>query len=585
MAKKVKNWTRNWSLMPFFFSDGEINTIETKLNSLEIRHVVFCSLESRFARSGGLAAVTVKILPALKNLDHIQNVLLVTPFYPNIMDESKLTPTGITFPVEFDNRQVTVELLKHTVASERGPVEEYYLKAGGFFETHNTIKDPYGYFPDDPPRNETAGRENALFFCKAVPHAVKAVGLREDIVFHLQEWQTAAIALTAKQAMLDGTLESCGTVQTLHNAFDQWLPVETLAKAKIAPKPGAGGNERNGALSLFRAKGGITALEMGLQLVDGPVTTVSERFAVELTEDRLQEEHFAPHLQKIFKKNGVIGVPNGLFIDFPPEYSQTETIPIEKIKQVKKEKRGDLLKILDTYHPPERFGSLTYRSGSITRLPQRVPILVMTGRLDPFQKGFDILLRALLKFAVDEIKVILTPMPVKDSDLDYFREVAEKCSGNVTVFPIRMKEGYHELQLGSTFGIMPSIYEPFGAAIEYMVSGTVTIARKTGGLMDQVVHNRCGFLYREDPRVYTADNILSFSGTCKKVAYRDSNRWVIRMADELGKTIRTAADMYQNRPGDYYRLIQEGFTQARTFTWETAAEKYARVFEKLTASG
>jgi glycogen synthase len=568
--------------MSAFFNDSEIKTIEKKLQSLKIRHVVFCSFESRFARSGGLAAVTIKILPYLKELKQIENVLLVTPFYPDIMDETKLTPTGITFDVEFNNKRVKVELLKYTVDSDRGYVEEYYLKADGFFETRNSIDDPYGYFPEDPERNEAAARENALFYCKAVPHAVKAVGFNEDIVFHLQEWQTALISLTAKEAMLDGTLVSCGTVQALHNAFDQWMPAETMEKAGIPAAATVGrGFRRHPAL---RRRGGLTALEMGLQLVDGPVTTVSDRFAEELTEDRLQAEHFAPHLQDIFKKSGVYGVNNGLFIDFPPEYAQKETFTINEIKQIKKEKRENLLKILDTYHPPERFGRLTYKSGPITRLPQKMPILVMSARLDPYQKGFDILLRAVLKFAEDEVKVVLTPMPVKDSDLDYFREVAEKCSGNVTVFPIRMKEGYHELQLGSTFGIMPSIYEPFGAAIEYMVSGTVTIARKTGGLIDQVRHNECGFLYRERPQVYTTDNILSFAGTCDRVAHRTNNRWVEHMAEELYKTIKEATALYQNRPGDYYRMIKEGFKQARTFTWGKAAEKYSRVFEKVTAA-
>jgi glycogen synthase len=310
------------------------------------------------------------------------------------------------------------------------------------------------------------------------------------------------------------------------------------------------------------------------------VTTVSDSFAEELTTDRLQTDHFVPHLQDIFKKNGVYGVPNGLFIDFPPEYSGKETITLNEIKQIKNEKRKELLKILDTYRPSERFGSLTYKSNSIIKLPLDIPILVMSGRLDPFQKGFDILLRALLKFAEDEIKAVLTPMPVKESDLDYFHEVAEKCSGNVTVFPIRMKEGYHELQLGSTFGIMPSIYEPFGAAIEYMVSGTVTIARKTGGLKDQVRHKECGFLYREHPRTYTADNIMSFSHTGGKVANRTNNRWVENMATELSKTIREATNIYQNQRNDYYRMIREGFKQAGSFTWEKAAEKYFRIFEK-----
>jgi glycogen synthase len=205
----------------------------------------------------------------------------------------------------------------------------------------------------------------------------------------------------------------------------------------------------------------------------------------------------------------------------------------------------------------------------------------MSGRLDPFQKGFDILLRAVEKFAKDEIKVVLTPLPIKDSDLDYFRKVASKCKGNVTVFPIRMEKGYQELQTGSTFGVMPSIYEPFGAAVEYMVNGTVNITRKTGGLVTQIQHKKNGLLYRESPKFYTLDNIKAFARANDTVQKRGRNPWVKSMADELYKAIKEAIDIYQNHADDYYRLIIEGFKQARTFTWQRAAQAYFSVYQKV----
>jgi glycogen synthase len=403
---------------------------------------------------------------------------------------------------------------------------------------------------------------------------VKAIGLSKDIVFHLQEWQTTLIALTAKEAMLDNTLTSCACVQTIHNPFDSRVPAEGLAaltdNKKIREHP------------VFKAQNGLTAYQIGLQLMDAPLTTVSEYFAGELTSDLLQTGHFAPHLQEIFKKSGVYGVNNGLFIDFPPEYSQKEDYTIKEIKKIKRGKRNALLEILDTYHPPERFGRLTYKSKSITRLPDSIPILVMSGRLDPSQKGFDVLLQAVEKFKEDDIKVVLTPMPVKSPDLDYFHEVAAACKGNVTVFPIRMQKGYRELQLGSTFGIIPSIYEPFGAAVEYMVSGTVTIARKTGGLVNQVKHKTCGFLFREKPDSYTMDNIKLFSQSGDIVQLRKHNPWVRDMADALYEVLKEAVAMYQKRPDDYYRLITEGFKQARLFTWQKAVETYVHLYEKIT---
>lgn len=572
MARNLSSWKRDWSLMEAFFTDEQVKDLETRIRHMKPQHVVFCSFENRFARSGGLAAVTKTILPALKKLEPLQRVLLLTPYYPYIMNGNKPKPTGLSFDVLYDNHTINVEICQHTETGDGG-VEEYFLKADGFFNAENNINDPYSYCPEDPGCNENAIRRNALFFCKAAPMAVKTLGLEENIIFHLQEWQTALISLTAKEAMINETLTSCGCLLTLHNPFDSWIPWESLAHLLD--------NMRFFRHPASRNKDGYTANQLAIRLVDGPVTTVSEYFAEDLTQDRLQTGFYAPHLQDMFEKDGVYGVNNGLFIGFPPEYAEKEDSSTEEIKHIKTGQRKALLKILESYFPPERFGVLNYRNYKekyISQLPDDIPILVMSGRLDPFQKGFDILLRAVEMFEKDEIKVVLSPLPVKNGDLDYFHEVCSKCRGNITVIPIRMEKGYRELQMGATYGIMPSIYEPFGAAIEYMVSGTVTIARATGGLNDQIHHMQCGLLFREDSHTYTVENIREYSDASDMVQLRKRNPWAQAMAEELYKTIKIGINIYRHQPDKYYRMIQNGFKRARSFTWERAAKKYYEIY-------
>ena len=572
MLKTTFGWEKYREITDTFFNHNETNDIRKRLENMEIRHVVFCSFESRFASSGGLGAITKKILPYLKNREGIQRTLLITPFYPHIIDERKLIATGISCKVIFANKTIAVEILKYFPQNDGG-IEEYYLKAAGFFDSRNPINDPYGYYPDDPQKNDAVIRHNSLFFCKAVPLVLSTLGIRKNIIFHLQEWQTTLIALTSKKALFDGTLISCACVQTIHNPFDSWIPF--TSQVELLP------NTTSREHPAINMRSGLTAYQIGLQLMDAPLTTVSVHFAEELNSDPLQTEHFAPHLRNIFNRSTIVGINNGMFIDFPQEYSQKEKRFIPEIKKIKNNKRSALLTILDTYHPPERFGELTFQSQSITRLPGYIPILVMSGRLDPFQKGFDILLRAVEKFGKDEIKVVICPLPIKSSDMDYFYEIADKCKGNITVFPIRMGKGYQELQMGSTFGIMPSIYEPFGAAVEYMVSGTITIARKTGGLIDQVIDNRCGFLFREKPETYTSNNIRAFAETSGNVRLRKGNPWVESMANTLADTIRKAADIFKHHPDKYYEMIAEGFKHANSFTWDKTAEKYFQVFKKI----
>lgn len=576
MKKKSKNWKKNWELMPHFFEEDEIQHISNKIKKLKVETVVYCSFENRFAKSGGLGAVTTKILPFLKEAREDCNAILITPFHSKIIDSNKLKSPGISVEVIFDGRPVKIEILEHTVeynAPQKGTLKEYYLKAEGFFDAQNPLNDPYIFSQDDRERNDEAIRENALFFCHAVPFALNALGIKENVILHLQDWQMALTSLTSKEAMLNGTLKSCVTVQTMHNSFDTFIPWTSLAKIL---------NENRIQKISQQFHDGLTAFQIGLQLVDAPITTVSENFAREFTSDILQTEHFAPHLQTIFRKSGVVGVNNGAFIDPPAEFSGEKNLTIQKLKTIKNKNRKLLLQVLDEYHPPERFGKLTFQGGSIMNLPDTIPILVMSGRLDYNQKGYDIFLQAIEPFAEDEIKVILTPMPTKPSDLDFFKDVVNRCHGNVTVFPIRMTRGFLELQIGSTLGLMPSIYEPFGAAIEYMVNGTVNIARQTGGLTDQIDDHQSGFLYRETNAFYNLENIKHFSNLTDNVFMRRENPWVQSMVDALHEKIKEAIYLYQNHPNEYYRLIIMGFKKAKKFDWAQSARKYFEVFDHVT---
>jgi glycogen synthase len=263
-----------------------------------------------------------------------------------------------------------------------------------------------------------------------------------------------------------------------------------------------------------------------------------------------------------------------------PEFPRREKHSINEIQKIKLKNRKTLLKFLSTYRPKERFGDLTFRGKTILKLPDEIPIAVMTGRLDPTQKGYYVFLRAIERFVEDELKVVLAPMPVDTADLDYFYEVACKCRGNVTVYPLRMEKGYNEIQTGATFGVMHSVYEPCGAAVEYMAKGTVNIGRATGGLVDQI-DRACGFLYKEDDVFYTPENVNDFIETSDVVQARKTNPWAQNMADSLYKVLRRAISIYQNKPDNYYRMIRKGFEKAGMFTWDRAAEKYFKIYKMI----
>lgn len=571
----LDDWHKDWSLMGLFFNANEVSLIKERLSNLAIKHLFYCSFENRFARSGGLAAVAMNILPHLKQTNRIVQVALFSPYYPYIMSKAPLQSTGRKFRIFFDNRFVEGEILQyvHEYSKYDEKIPEYFLKAEGFFNAQNPLNDPYQYAPSDMVRNDELLRYNAMFYCKALPAALQALGITKDVILHAQEWQTALLALTSKEAMVNDMLHSCAVVLTMHNPFDSYFSAETLKKMVDEP--------RKLRIDHMLANG-ATAYQIGLPLMDGPITTVSEHFAEELVSDPLHTLHFAPHLQGIFMRNPIHGINNGPFVDFSPDFPKRDKHTVQEIAQVKTAKRKELLQVLDEYWPDSRFGVLDYQKKSIVHLPDEIPIIVMSGRLDPVQKGYDILLRALERFGRDEIKAILTPMPVRSSDLDYFHEVASKCRGNITVFPMRMEHGYQALQTGATFGIMPSIYEPFGAALEYMVNGTAVIARATGGLINQVENGKSGFLFRENPRFYDLPHIQEYFAASDIVQMRKRNGWVQDMADELYQCLKAATEFYRNNTKDYYQMLQQGFAKAATFSWQTSAAMYGMVYTKTS---
>jgi glycogen synthase len=564
---RADTWHPDNSGLSLFYTMSESELLQRRRSEFRPRHLAFCSFENRFGKSGGLAAVTANILPYF-NAQHVfEKVILLTPFYHRLADEKSCEHTGLTFTLPFQDASVQVELLRYQhqyAIPEQGVIEEYYLSAQGFFDAENALRDPYLYVPGDLTENQKQLLRNSMFFCLAVPYALQALKMHQDVVLHIQEWQTALLALTSKEAMIGGVLQSCMTLLTMHNPYDAYV-----SSSAIQQLVHAGKKEH---ISRFLPQG-LTAYQLGLVLADAPVTTVSRTFASEFTSDRLQTQHFAPHLQSLFQKTVVRGINNGPFVGPSPAFPKAAAHTNQEIKKIKGENRRRLLQVLDEYVPPERFGELSYRRQSITTLPDDVPILVMSGRLDLMQKGFDVLLRTMELFGPDEVKLVVTPLPVRASDLDYFYEVACKCRGNVTVFPIRMSKGFNELQSGSTFGIMPSIYEPFGAAIEYMVRGTVTIARQTGGLVDQIDDRANGFLYREAEDCYTLDNIKSYMATTI-VPVRKDNPWFESMAQHLYECIGQARLVFQNQPKEYFNMVRAGFIKAGEFDWAKSAQHY-----------
>ncbi|MBD3315806.1 MAG: hypothetical protein GF344_08475 [Chitinivibrionales bacterium] len=159
---------------------------------------------------------------------------------------------------------------------------------------------------------------------------------------------------------------------------------------------------------------------------------------------------------------------------------------------------------------------------------------------------------------------------------------------------------YRDLLRGASYLLMPSLYEPFGAATEGALNGTPVVARATGGLWSQVrslipcpvpsfyggaveagghtADSATGILHREQFPPHEAAEQWSrilVSGPRERMEiplYRG-------MVDAAHDALLAASDLYR-RPRDYARIVVNAVNALSDMHkgWEVAVEKYRGIY-------
>ncbi len=533
--------------------------------------VVFVSFENEYAPVGGLAAV-MKFLPVA--VSKSCKTVLITPCFRNIektrraIDAGLIIDTGLSARLVHNGQFHSIHLLE--TSPKRG-VENYstfLVESDKFFVAgENPYIDTWRF---------DALFEDSYFLCKAVPAVLELVSQRfpPPYKISLHDWETALVAKTIEFSQP----HEC--FLTLHNPYDTDLRGDP---------------------------DGRTVLQFTIPLMQG-LSTVSEEFAFELTHDVLQRDCRAEKIQLQLKVMKPLGINNGNFVplNFPEDIKSQD-----EILEVKKHARNAFNAILQ-----DREDLIPKWGQKIDLAGDDLPIFLIFGRDDPKQKGFDVAAtavhRLLSNIGDDAGHFIYTPIPGENGQdgLAYLEDLGNEFPEKVMVFPSRMSAGYAELQKAATYLIMPSYYEPFGAATEGFANGVPVIARATGGLIQQVrpvnaarlpnnvlarlkhyhgskLKKPTGFLYREHPSTETADNWRYLLGTdfkARRPIQEPVNKlnpvfWsmVVELTAVLGEALR----YYKEDKAGYCQLILNGIKLFKEFSWETSAEKYLHVLFKI----
>ncbi len=443
--------------------------------------LVFISYETPYAPCGGIAAVMGR-LPGYVQAAAGLETIVVTPYHHRIQKTRSLLLEWVgAVEVETAAGPSPVEIGRLV---DKNGLAWYFLKAQdqAFFagERH-----PYDVAKTQQEIGTILQRD-ALFFGAALALALPVIDSQAHWTLLMQDWEAATVTLA-----LGRKRSRYGLFLTLHNSYDSGgVSEDRLAAVGIDPrycKGPAGATQ-------------ASVLERVMELTRTPIFTVSKQFAADLVQDPIQARVVAPHLQAQLQKR-LYGIDNGPFANLAVQENQLDQAVGGKFAALqgwKEARKAEALAALKNIQPSEDM-PVWGNAELFSQEDPDQPWFVMAGRDDPRQKGYDVAALAIRRFLSDGGKAgfLFFPIPGDEGKqgLTFLRKLAEEFPGKVLVLPFIFKEGFTAALQGATFGLMPSLYEPFGMANEYYLNGTPVIGRATGGIIQQIVPLRSALVY------------------------------------------------------------------------------------------
>lgn len=569
--------------------------------------IVFITYESPWFPAGGIAAVMGQLPSAVQSAGQWPTVVL-TPFHRNSAKIGALQMSRIgSEPIDYDGVSVSVEVQHHA-----GNCPWFFLKAVDSSDLTLALRSQLEtgarpFFdgerhPYDVPKKVLL--RDSLFFgaaaAQVLPMVAKHLELDKEVEWNLiaQDWEAATALLAFK-----GRQGSHGSLHlTLHNSYDEFATAVDLRRVGIDPKTCPGD----------------TILHRAFSVIKPPAFTVSEQFALDFTQDLLQREVMAPQLQAVLNSASLVGVDNGPFkpiaVD-PTHLQRAASGDFAPLQAWKAGNRRNALTALDAHIPTGK--EPVWGEKSRFRRDDS-PWFVMAGRDDPRQKGYDVAAAAIEEYLKEHhgqahcAQFLFFPIPGDEglAGLEFLNDLASRFAEDVAAFPFLWIAGFTTALQGAAYGLMPSLYEPFGMANEfYLAGGCVGIGRATGGNLEQIVPLRAtsacsravriradsyhglsatptGILFREkDEIVSAADDWRAINdaqynrtgGSPSRVEERRGYAVFQEMVRELRIAIEDGIHVYTKEPQLYYRMLAEGIAHIqRTFSWQRAGQEYAR---------
>ncbi len=472
--------------------------------------VAFVASEAApFAKTGGLGDV-IGALPKALSKEGVE-VSVFLPKYgdiPNHFRDQMEVVERIEVGLTWRRQYVGIESLLHEGIQYYFIDNEFYFNRWGL----------YGYGDDG---------ERFIYFSKAVLEAIKALGIKFDVI-HAHDWQSAAIPLFLDAFYKE---ESCfqrtKTVFTIHNLKYQGVFGQEILEDLL----GVSGEYFYGGALEFHGR--VNLMKGALQFSDA-LTTVSPNYSEEI-----KTGFFGEGLEGVLEEQNekLRGIVNG--IDVESYNPKTD----EKI-----------VKNYNVDHLEDKSKNKAYLQKKL-HLPvdSSIPLVGLISRFVE-QKGFDLIQRIMYEALQGKMQFVVLGSGEKRYE-DFFNRLAYDFPDKVGVY-IGFEESLaREIYAGSDFFLMPSLFEPCGLGqLIAMHYGTIPIVRETGGLRDTV-------------RPYN-----EYTGEGYGLSFTHYN------AHDLLYTIRRAVEFYR-KPEVIHTLRKNAMNV--DVSWSKSAREYHSLYEEL----
>lgn len=444
---------------------------------------------------GGLGDVIGSLPIALEELG--VEVDVIVPFFPSAKIENLKVYKSRELEVGYDNTTETVEVHKTKLPNSSVDVfllKNKYFAVGGKKAFSNNLSE-----------TEMFG-----FFSKALVEFIKSEFNTYDLV-HCNDWHTGLVTHMLLD-QIDSTRPA--TLHTIHNLSYQGIGDDgLLEKVGILPSD-------HPLIEWDIEDGDVNFLLQGITSADF-VSTVSPSYAKEILYKDIGRD-----LSEILftRQDRLVGILNGInYHSFPREYD------IENFELKKKAYKKKIQKKLNLKEDSD------------------APLFGFISRLDPNQKGLDILYESINHIVEKGGQFILLGTGDKIWE-EKFEKLNDEYKGSVSVNIEFNVDLANEIYKGCDFKLIPSRFEPCGLTqMIAMWYGTIPVAHATGGLRDSISDKKDGFLFQ----VYDSA--------------------------DLNKSLDSAFSIFGKE--EHIDMVKKAM--AKDFGWEKSAQKYIDLYEKV----